>query len=142
MTVIDKSCSKFQIPKIEIPERHTTYMEAEMKENNNSLLTKKKIERLIKIHNAIKSGLYPNSKQLQKLIHEETGFEVGIATISRDLDTLRTYFRAPIDYDRAKNGYYYIDDNFEFALNEISLDDALYLSTVKTLLANFNGSPI
>ena len=114
-----------------------------MKENNNSLLTKRKIERLIKINNAIKSGLYPNTKQLQKLIKEETGYKkVGIATISRDLNTLRIYFRAPIEYDRAKNGYYYIDDNYEFALNEISLEDAFYLSTVKTLLANFNGSPM
>ncbi len=73
-----------------------------MKEINNSLLTKKKIERLIKINNAIKSGLYPNTNQLQKLIKEETGYKVGIATISRDLDTLRTYFRAPIEYDREK----------------------------------------
>ena len=113
-----------------------------MKENNNNLLNKKKIERLIKIYNAIKSGLYPNTNQLQKLIGEETGFKVGIATISRDIDTLRTYFKAPLEYDRAKNGYYFIDDNWEFALNKISVNDAFYLSSVKTLLANFNDSPM
>ena len=116
---------------------------AKMKEADNKLITKKMIERLIIIHNAIKSGMYPNNKQLQKLYCEQTGYaKVGEATISRDIDTLRTYFRAPLEYDRARNGFYYIDDKWEFALNQISVDDAFYLSSAKTLLANFKGTPM
>ena len=114
-----------------------------MNETDNKLITKKMIERLIIIHNAIKSGMYPSVKQLQNLYCEQTGYaKVGEATINRDIDTLRTYFRAPLDYDRARKGFYYFDDNWEFALNQISVDDAFYLSAAKTLLENFKGSPI
>lgn len=106
-------------------------------------LNKKMLERLIIIHNAIKSGLYPNNQQLQRLYCEQTGYsKVGEATINRDIDTLRTYFNAPLEFDRTKGGYYYSDDNFEFALNNISADDIFYLTAAKTLLSSFDGSPV
>ena len=89
------------------------------------------LERLIIIHNAIKSGLYPNNQQLQRLYCEQTGYsKVGEATINRDIDTLRTYFNAPLEFDRTKGGYYYSDDNFEFALNNISADERQELQTL------------
>ena len=106
-------------------------------------LNKKMLERLIIIHNAIKSGCYPNIQQLQRLYCERTGYsKVGEATINRDIDTLRTYFNAPLEFDRTKGGYYYSDDNFEFALNNISADDIFYLTAAKTLLSSFDGSPV
>ena len=106
-------------------------------------LNKKMLERLIIIHNIIKSGLYPNVKQLMRLYCEQTGYsKVGEATINRDIDTLRTYFHAPLEFDKQKGGYYYIDDNFDFALNNISTDDIFYLSAAKTLLSSFDGSPV
>lgn len=55
---------------------------------------------------------------------------------------LRTYFHAPLEFDRQKGGYYYSDDNFEFALNNISAEDVFYLSATKTLLSSFEGSPV
>ena len=106
-------------------------------------LNKKMLERLIIIHNIIKSGLYPNVKQLMRLYCEQTGYsKVGEATINRDLNTLRIYFHAPLEFDKQKGGYYYIDDNFDFALNNISTDDIFYLSAAKTLLSSFDGSPV
>ena len=106
-------------------------------------LNKKMLERLIIIHNIIKSGLYPNVKQLMRLYCEQTGYsKVGEATINRDIDTLRTYFHAPLEFDKQRGGYYYIDDNFDFALNNISTDDIFYLSAAKTLLSSFDGSPV
>ena len=113
-----------------------------IKREDSKLVSKKMLERLIIIHNAIKSGLYPNNQQLRKLYCEQSGYtSVGEATINRDIDTLRTRFHAPIEYDRAKNGYYYID-NWEFAVNSVSPNDAFYLSAAKNLLANFKGSPM
>ena len=70
-------------------------------------LNKKMLERLIIIHNAIKSGLYPDNLRLQRLYCEQTGYsKVGEATINRDIDMLRTYFHAPLEFDRQKGGYY------------------------------------
>ena len=73
-------------------------------------LNKKMLERLIIIHNAIKAGMYPDVPSLQKLYCEQTGYsKVGEATIYRDIDLLRTYFHAPLEFDREKGGYYYFD---------------------------------
>lgn len=119
-----------------------TKTEQKQKRDDSKLVTKKMLERLIIIHNAIKSGLYPNNQQLRKLYCEQTGYaNVGEATINRDIDTLRKNFRAPIEYDRSHNGYYYLD-NWEFSVGSVSPNDAFYLSAAKNLLANFKGSPI
>lgn len=106
-------------------------------------LNKKMLERLIIIHNAIKAGMYPDVPSLQKLYCEQTGYsKVGEATIYRDIDLLRTYFHAPLEFDREKGGYYYFDEKWDFALNNISTEDVFYLSAAKTLLSSFKGNPI
>ena len=106
-------------------------------------LNKKMLERLIIIHNAIKAGMYPDVPKLQKLYCEQTGYsKVGEATIYRDISTLRTYFHAPLEFDNEKGGYYYMDEKWDFALNNISTEDVFYLSAAKTLLSSFEGSPI
>ena len=117
-----------------------------MKQNRNKsehILNKKMLERLIIIHNAIKAGMYPDVQKLQRLYCEQTGYEkVGEATINRDIDKLRTYFHAPLEFDKFRGGYYYTDSKWEFSLNSISANDVFYLSTAKTLLSRFEGSPM
>jgi len=116
-----------------------------MKQNpvSERKLNKKMLERLIIVHNAIKAGLYPNNTRLRELYCARTGYsKVGEATINRDIDMLRTYFHAPLEFDRVKGGYYYLDDNWEFSLNNISAEDMFYLSAAKTLLSGFAGSPV
>ncbi len=100
------------------------------------------IERLIIIHNAIKSGCYPNNKTLRKLYKATINCskEPGEATIGRDIDMLRIQFHAPLEFDRSRNGYYYMDNNWEFALNKISEEDMFYLCAAKNLLSTFKGS--
>lgn len=93
------------------------------------------LERLSRIHAKIKSGCYPNTKQLAY------DNEVSIPTISRDIEFLRDRFGAPIEYDAAQRGYYYSDD-FEMPLNMISSKDVLFLSIMKQLMAQYEGSPI
>ena len=116
-----------------------------MKQNTNTKehkFNKKMIERIIIIHNAIKAGLYPNNGQLRRLYCEQTGYsKVGEATINRDIDILRTYYGAPLEFDRAKGGYYYTE-KFDLALNSISAEEVFYLSAAKILLSSFEGSPV
>lgn len=117
-----------------------------MKQDSNTperTLNKKMLERLIIIHNAIKAGMFPDVPKLQKLYCEQTGYsKVGEATIYRDIDLLRTYFHAPLEFDREKGVYHYFDEKWDFALNSISTEDVFYLSAAKTLLSSFEGSPI
>ncbi|MBO7429667.1 MAG: WYL domain-containing protein [Spirochaetia bacterium] len=106
-------------------------------------LNKKMLERIIIIHNAIKSGAYPDVQKLQDFYCKQTGYEnVGKATINRDIDTLRTYFQAPLEFDRRMDGYFYSDKNWKLALNNISTEDVFYLSAAKTLLSSFEGTPM
>ena len=114
----------------------------EVAQKNNRKLNKKILERLIIIHNLIKSGTYPNVQKIQSYYCEKTGYEqVGVATIYRDISTLQVEFNAPIEYDPFKKGYYYTDSHWDLALNTISQDDIFYLSAVKILLSDFKNSP-
>ena len=112
------------------------------KENNRSL-NKKMLERVIIMHNLIKSGVYPNINHIRRHYLEQTGYStLGEATVYRDIDALRVYFGAPLEFDRGKNGYYYTDETWDLALNNISAKDVFYLAAVKTLLANFSDTPL
>lgn len=82
-----------------------------MAQDINRKLNKKMIERIIIIHNLIKSGVYPNIEHIRKYYLQQTGYEkVGVATIYRDIQTLQVQFKTPLEFDRQKNGYYYVDD--------------------------------
>ncbi len=93
------------------------------------------LERLSKIHAKIKSGCYPNSQQLA------FDNEVSVPTISRDIEFLRDRFGAPICYDATQRGYFYEED-FDMPLNMISSKDVMFLSLVKQLMTQYEGSPV
>ena len=54
---------------------------------------------------------------------------------------MRDRFGAPICYDATQRGYYYEED-FEMPLNMISSKDVMFLSLVKQLMTQYEGSPI
>lgn len=117
-------------------------MKQEKQKQATRQINKKMIERLLIIHNAINAGLYPDNKKLRSLYLETTGYSnVGEATINRDLNTLRTTFNAPLEYDRQKGGYYYFE-KCDLKLNSITAGDAFYLSAAKILLSSFEDSPM
>lgn len=117
-------------------------MKQEKQKQATRQINKKMIERLLIIHNAINAGLYPDNKKLRSLYLETTGYSnVGEATINRDLNTLRTTFNAPLEYDRQKGGYYYFE-KCDLKLNSITAEDAFYLSAAKILLSSFEDSPM
>lgn len=70
------------------------------------------MERIILVHNLIKSGCYPNTERIRQFVNRKFNLlneneQFSTSTISRDLDFLRTRFGAPLEYDRVRNGYYY-----------------------------------
>ncbi|MBP5576065.1 MAG: WYL domain-containing protein [Treponema sp.] len=93
------------------------------------------LERLVEIHKKIKSGCYPNVKQLAY------DLEVSIPTINRDIEFFKDRFHAPIEYDAKKRGYYYSDD-YEMPLNRISSADMQTLSCARMLLSSYEGTPV
>lgn len=67
-------------------------------------ITHRMIERLLYIHSKIKSGSYPNTRQLAN------NLEASVPTINRDIEYLRDSRGAPIEYDHQKRGYYYTEE--------------------------------
>ena len=64
------------------------------------------LRRIRAIDIEIRSGTYPNTNDLAKKL------EVGVRTISRDIEEMKLFYNAPIAFNRAKNGYYYTEDSF------------------------------
>ncbi len=108
-----------------------------MAQEKSHIVSHLMLERLLGIHKKIKSGSYPNTKQLA----EEFNSGKGIATISRDIEFLRDRFGAPIEYDYEHRGYFYTSD-FEMPLNAISPDAMISLFAAKIMLSHFKDSPL
>ena len=94
------------------------------------------LERISHIHRKIRSGCYPNTKQLAFEL------ESGIATISRDLDYMRDRMFAPIEYDFTHKGYYYTKAFEPSMQNYLSEKDLRVLLSAKVLLSHYKSTPI
>ncbi len=90
--------------------------------------------RLYQIHGLLSEGKYPNCPSIAKHL------EVSVRTAERDIDRLRDLFRAPIQYDPSRRGYYYTEP---FQLPPIRLGDgeAIALFLGQRLLAQCKGTP-
>ena len=67
---------------------------------------KVKLSRIARIDEELRSGKYPNSEALAAKM------EVTPRTILRDIEYLKDYYDAPIEYDYKKRGFYYSRPNF------------------------------
>jgi predicted DNA-binding transcriptional regulator YafY len=95
---------------------------------------KKSFARITLIHNLIRQERYPNIN----LISETA--EVSVRTIERDIESLRDYFGAPIEYDHFKRGYYY-EKAFELPHVKLSEGEALALICSQQLFSQYKGTP-
>lgn len=107
-----------------------------MEQEKRHIVSHLMLERLVGIHKKIKSGTFPNTRQLA----EEFNGGKGIATISRDIEFLRDRFGAPIEYNHGHRGYFYTSD-FEMPLNAVSPDAMVSLFAAKIMLSRFKDSP-
>lgn len=93
------------------------------------------IERMVGIHKEILSGHYPKCRQLAKK------FEVSISTIGRDIDYMKNRWNAPIGYNARRRGFYYTE-KFDVPTNLVSVKQLLALTHAKTLLSQYEGTPV
>jgi len=64
-------------------------------------------ERYIWFHSKLKAGRYP------KLADLAEKFEISGRQAAREIDFMKNFFSAPIEYARERNGYYYCEAGFE-----------------------------
>jgi predicted DNA-binding transcriptional regulator YafY len=97
---------------------------------------KVRINRVLMIDEAIRSGSFPTISQLARKA------EVTKRTIERDIEYLRDMYEAPVEYDRDKRGYYYSKPNF-FIKSVILTEGELFsIALFDKLLEQYRNTPI
>ena len=99
-------------------------------------IPKTALARIYFIDREIASGNYPNTTTLAK------AYEVGTATISRDIEFMKDMLNAPIAYDYKRKGYYYTQKTFRLPASFTSCEDMLAIGMAKTLLSLYRNTPI
>jgi predicted DNA-binding transcriptional regulator YafY len=97
--------------------------------------TRPPYERMLRIHEAIKSGKYPNCRSLAK------EFEVNEKSIQRDLYFMRDRLRLPLEYHPLKWGYYYTQEVEAFPAIQISEGELLALLVAEKSMEQYRGTP-
>lgn len=103
---------------------------------SGSQLEKVVLRRIHLIDAEIRKGTYPNTKQLAEML------EVGERTISRDIDEMRNFYNAPIEYDRKYNGYYYTEDSFYIEDLSLSEGELLSMALMDKMLGEYRNTPL
>src|SRR6185503_19434287 len=72
------------------------------------------LERMMKIHQAIQSGKFPNASSLASEL------EVSTKSIHRDLEFMRDRMGLPLEYAKSNNGYFYTQEVSGFPTLQIT----------------------
>ncbi|MBN2755688.1 MAG: WYL domain-containing protein [Bacteroidales bacterium] len=91
--------------------------------------------RILLIDREISRNTYPSSKILAEKC------EVSIPTIKRDINTLKLFFHAPIEYSKKRNGYYYLQKTFRLPGILESSENIKIATSVCNFLETIKGSP-
>ena len=108
-------------------------------ERESNMQPKEKIvlmHRISQIDDIIRRGTYPSASQIAKEL------EVSLRTINRDLDVIRGYYHAPLEYDQIRRGWYYKDPNFFIKYIQIEEGELFSLALLDTLLMQYKNTPL
>lgn len=93
------------------------------------------IQRMIYIDQQIREKRYPNCKSVA------TDFEVTTKTIQRDIEYMRIQLKAPIVFDKKRNGFYYINENFFLPAVHINEKEIFALTIAEKVLNQYKNAP-
>jgi proteasome accessory factor B len=89
---------------------------------------------MLRIHQAVQSGKYPNAATLAREI------EVATKTIHRDIEFMRDRLNLPIEYDSHRNGYFYTEDVSAFPTMQITEGELFALVVAEKALQQYRGT--
>ncbi len=84
-------------------------------------------ERYLWFHSRLKAGKYPKLSDLSEK------FEISQRQASREIEFMRLFFDAPIEYSNNETGYFYSDDKFELPGIWASEEEIITLIIAKRL---------
>lgn len=100
----------------------------------HSLHSRPPLERMLRIHQAIQSGSFPNATNLAREI------EVSTKSIQRDIEFMRERLSLPIEYVAAHNGYHYTGEVSSFPTMQITEGEIFALVVAEKALQQYRGT--
>src|SRR5258707_333995 len=92
------------------------------------------LERMLRIHQLIRAGRYPNASTLAAEL------EVSTKSIHRDLEFMRDRLQLPLEFDRAHFGYYYTEEVNAFPTVQITEGELFALIVAEKALQQYRGT--
>jgi predicted DNA-binding transcriptional regulator YafY len=97
-------------------------------------LSRPPLERMMRIHDAIQSGKYPNAARLAKEL------EVSQKSVQRDLEFMRERMNFPIEYDQAKWGFYYTKEVGSFPAFTVTEGELFSVLVAEKAMHQYRGT--
>ena len=101
---------------------------------NPQLHSRPPLERMLRIHQALQAGGFPNASQLAREV------EVSTKTIHRDIDFMRDRLNLPIEFAPANNGYCYTGEVSAFPTMQITEGEIFALVVAEKALQQYRGT--
>ena len=92
------------------------------------------LERMLRIHQALQAGGYPNAGKLSREI------EVSAKTIHRDLEFMRDRLNLPVEFDGSRGGYFYTGEVSNFPTLQITEGEIFALVVAEKALQQYRGT--
>jgi predicted DNA-binding transcriptional regulator YafY len=92
------------------------------------------LARMMKIHQALKAGGFPNANLLA------TELEISTKSVYRDIEFMRDRLDLPIAYDDKRFGYYYTEEVSAFPSIQISEGELVALLVAEKALQQYRGT--
>lgn len=98
------------------------------------LFSRPPLERMLRIHQAIQSGGFPNATRLAREL------EVSTKSIHRDLEFMRDRLELPLEFDPRHNGYRYTEEVSGFPTLQITEGELFALLVAEKALQQYRGT--
>ena len=92
------------------------------------------LERMLRIHQALLAGGYPNASKIARDI------EVSTKTIHRDIEFMRDRLNLPVEFDASRNGYFYDGEVSSFPTMQITEGEIFALVVAEKALQQYRGT--
>jgi predicted DNA-binding transcriptional regulator YafY len=92
------------------------------------------LERMLRIHQALHSGSYPNASTLARQM------EVSTKSIHRDIEFMRDRLELPIQYDAKRFGFFYTETVKAFPTLQITEGEIFALVVAEKALQQYRGT--
>jgi predicted DNA-binding transcriptional regulator YafY len=92
------------------------------------------LERMLRIHQTIHSGKFPNASTLAKEL------EVSTKSIHRDIEFMRDRLSLPIEFDSGRNGFFYTEDVSAFPTMQITEGEFVAIVLAEKALQQYRGT--